>query len=322
MVFQFYKTLVFGVRGYRNFTKQGFLRNAAKFDAADLHVDLSNRHFIVSGSNSGIGFETARGLASLGAVVHMLCRNRERAEAARLKIIEDVPNADVRVHLADMSCIKSVLSFAEQFRSEKWPLHGLVLNAANHYAKRTATDEGFDASYATNVLSVFVLARELQEAVSASSGRIIMVSSGGMLTEVLDANDLECKNFEPWDGLKVYAKNKRAVVALAEVLAAENAHVYSCHPGWVDTPLVQEHLPNFRKKLEGKLREPPQGADTLVWLCAAPDAALARNGVKPGDFVFDRMPASKSIALCGVPSASDKEKMMLKLDADFALSKL
>jgi dehydrogenase/reductase SDR family protein 12 len=314
----FYRKTVFGLMGYMNFTNGGFRKHAASFRSQDLDLDLSGKHFVVSGANSGIGFSTAMGLAARGGTVHMLCRNPQRAEDAKLKIVEAHPAAadKVFVHIADLSKPTSLMQFAKDYRTAGHPLHALLHNGANHYGQRTVTDDGLEASFATNVFSIYLLTEELMPVLEQSGpgSRVIIVSSGGMLTEALHEDDLEAEHMKPYDGLQLYARNKRACVHMMETYAASKpageVEFYSMHPGWVDTPLVQEHLPSFRKKLEGKLRTPEEGADTLLWLAAAPKEALEANNVKPGDFVFDRRPASKSVWPCGVPGAKQIAQMM------------
>lgn len=88
-------------------------------------------------------------------------------------------------------------------------------------------------------------------------------------------------NEADYKGTEQYARAKRAQVTLNEMWSerygSRNIHFHALHPGWVDTPGVDESLPTFSKVLGPLLRTPEQGADTLVWL-AADDAAVASNG--------------------------------------------
>ena len=130
---------------------------------------------------------------------------------------------------------------------------------------------------ATHVLSPFLLTRALRPLLEASApSRVIVVASGGMYTEPLDVDALDP---EPaaYDGTKTYARCKRAQVVLAEEWTRElldtGITVNAMHPGWADTPGLRTALPGFSRVVGPLLRTPEEGADTIVWLAAAPDAA-------------------------------------------------
>ena len=91
----------------------------------------------------------------------------------------------------------------------------------------------------------------------------------------------------PFNGVNAYAQTKRAQVVLAEIWAqkgeSQQTHVHSMHPGWADTPGVEQSLPRFWNKMKNRLRTPHQGADTIVWL------ALSSQAIQcSGQFWFDR----------------------------------
>ena len=114
------------------------------------------------------------------------------------------------------------------------------------------------------------------------------MSSGGQYTQALDLDDLQSPT-GPWKGANVYARAKRAQVVLAREwakrLGRRGVAVHAMHPGWADTPGVAESLPQFRRVLGPLLRTPAQGADTIVWLASADEAA--QHG---GGFWLDRRP--------------------------------
>ncbi|MBJ7521797.1 MAG: SDR family NAD(P)-dependent oxidoreductase, partial [Solirubrobacteraceae bacterium] len=134
-------------------------------------------------------------------------------------------------------------------------------------------DDGIELTFATNVAGPFLLTSLLSDLLAAAApSRVINISSGGMYTAKLDADDLQAAE-GTFDGVRQYAQTKRAEVILTE-LWAERLHergviVHSMHPGWVDTPGVQESLPTFNKIMGPLLRDAAQGADTIVWLGAA-----------------------------------------------------
>lgn len=95
----------------------------------DLEVDLRGRVAVVTGANQGIGYATATDLARKGATVHLVCRNKERGEAARDAIVKETANADVQLHVADLSSVAQTKALAAELLAAGQPLHLLVNNA-------------------------------------------------------------------------------------------------------------------------------------------------------------------------------------------------
>ncbi|MEM9177736.1 MAG: SDR family NAD(P)-dependent oxidoreductase [Myxococcota bacterium] len=268
-----------------SFDRIGFARHALGFDPADLDVDLTGRRALVTGANSGIGYATSLALADLGAEVTLLCRNAERAEAAAARIREATGSRRVSWQTVDMSDLTSVEAACAELAKE--PIDVLVHNAGVLPDDRIESKEGLELTFATHVAGPHLMTARLREALEASDdGRVVWVSSGGMLTTRLQMNDPQWRHRE-YDGVRAYAETKRAQVVLAELWAAELAGsgvvVHSMHPGWADTPAVASSLPRFHQVTEAILRTPEEGADTVIWLAAA-DAATESSG----RFFFDR----------------------------------
>jgi dehydrogenase/reductase SDR family member 12 len=115
----------------------------------------------------------------------------------------------------------------------------------------------------------------------SAPARIINVSSGGMYTQRIHVEDLQ-SDHQKYDGPVAYARTKRAEVILTELwakrLEGTGVVVHAMHPGWVDTPGVRSSLPQFYKATSRLLRTPKEGADTIVWLGAAPEPARSSGG--------------------------------------------
>lgn len=92
-------------------------------------MDLRGRVAVVTGANQGIGYATATDLARKGATVHLVCRNKERGEAARDAIVKETANADVQLHVADLSSVAQTKALAAELLAAGQPLHLLVNNA-------------------------------------------------------------------------------------------------------------------------------------------------------------------------------------------------
>ncbi|MGB3049577.1 MAG: SDR family NAD(P)-dependent oxidoreductase [Polyangiales bacterium] len=253
---------------------------------SSIDADLTGRTAVVTGATSGLGKYTATELARLGANVRIVGRDRDRTQRAAQAIAEQTGNVAVRVEIADLSLMSDVRALAGRLET---PIHILVNNAGVLLPTRSETAEGVETTFATNLLGHFLLTNLLVPKLATSApARIINVSSGGMYAQRILVNDLQNAR-GTYDGAKAYARTKRGQVILtelwAEALAPRGIVVHAMHPGWADTPGVSTSLPRFYKLTKPLLRSPAQGADTIVWLCAADDAARST-----GKFWHDRTP--------------------------------
>jgi dehydrogenase/reductase SDR family member 12 len=248
---------------------------------------MEGKVVLITGATSGLGLAAADGYARLGATVWLAVRNRERGEDARASILEHRRNADVHLDLCDLSRLESVRRFAERFAAESQRLDVLVNNAGVLTQEREVSADGTELTLATNVIGPFLLTHLLIPVLERSApSRIVNVSSGGMYTQKLRAEDLQSEQ-EEFDGPTVYARTKRAEVVLTEMwaqrLAGTGVTAHAMHPGWADTAGVRSSLPRFYRVTRPLLRSPDQGADTIVWLGAAAEPAET-----PGGFWHDR----------------------------------
>ena len=286
-----------------SFDRSGYRRHARSFAPDDLDVDLAGRVCLVTGANSGIGFETSRALAERGATVWMLCRDRKRGEEALTRIRHTTRSKRVHLALLDVSDPAAARRFARDFASTRVDV--LVHNAGVLPSARETAADGHELTLATHVLGPWRLTRALLPRLRASAdARVVFVSSGGMYTQRLSLDDCEWRR-RPYDGVAAYAQTKRMQVVLAGLLAEELATsgvtVSAMHPGWADTPAVRSSLPRFWSLMRHRLRTPAEGADTVVWLAASP-AARARSGL----FWFDRQPRATHLLPWTRESGSDR----------------
>jgi dehydrogenase/reductase SDR family protein 12 len=255
-------------------------------------VDMRGRTAMVTGASAGIGEAACAGLAAAGAVVHMVVRDLGRGESARERIAAASGSERLVVHRCNVSSLASVRELAAGYLEQGDPLHVLVNNAGILPSTRSLTDEGFELTFATNVLGPFLLTALLLPALRRSApARVLNVSSGGMYSAKIDVADPQLEESE-FEGTRFYAHTKRAEVILSEEwgrrLAGDRIVVHSVHPGWVATAGVAESLPRFHKVMGPLLREPSAGADTIVWLAGAEEPALSS-----GDFWHDRRRRAK-----------------------------
>jgi NAD(P)-dependent dehydrogenase (short-subunit alcohol dehydrogenase family) len=256
---------------------------------------LVGRHVLVTGASGGLGLATARGLARLGAAVHLTGRDATRLDDARAQLLGEQPLAEVTTHVADVSNLAETAEFARQFSAEVPRLHAVVHNAGVMPPKRTTTAEGHELTLATHVLGPHVLTYGLREALAG--GWVVVVTSGGAYGQRLDVDDPEFATGD-YSGVTAYARTKRMQLVLTELwardLAADDIRVHSMHPGWADTPGVTDSLPRFAAVTGPLLRDADSGADTAVWLTATADA------IGTGGFWHDRRRRSTHYAPVGV----------------------
>jgi NAD(P)-dependent dehydrogenase (short-subunit alcohol dehydrogenase family) len=162
---------------------------------------------IITGSNSGIGKETAIALARMGATIIMVVRDRERGEKARTEIVKQTGNASVDLMICDLSSMDSIRHFAEEFKKKYDRLDVLINNAGASFSKREVTSEGFERNFAVNYLGPFLLTHELLDLLKSSApSRIINVSSGLAKNGKVDLDDLQSeKNYK---GTKFYSPSR------------------------------------------------------------------------------------------------------------------
>jgi dehydrogenase/reductase SDR family protein 12 len=251
------------------------------WSAADLRP-MGGKVVLVTGATSGLGLAAAEGFARLGAAVRLFARSAQRGERARATVAERSGNSDVQVSLCDISDLEAVRQFAERFSAQTSRLDVLVNNAGALAGERTLSVDGIELTFATNVLGPFLLTNLLIPLLQKSApSRVINVSSGGMYTQRIHLNDLQMEH-EDFDGPTAYARSKRAQVVLTELwaerLRGTGVVVHAMHPGWADTPGLKSSLPRFYGLTKRLLRTPQEGADTIVWLGAAPEPARSSGG--------------------------------------------
>ena len=170
----------------------------------------------------------------------------------------------------------------------------LVNNVGIQKRDQILTREGLETSFATNILSHYLLTRELlRRNMLADTATVIEVSSGGMYNHAMVVKDLNL-TAAGYLGVRAYGLSKRAQVMLTshwrQHCAGSGKTFYAMHPGWVDTAAVGRSMPRFRAILKPVLREHAQGADTIVWLAAAKPQQQA-----PESIWFDRKERSAHI---------------------------
>lgn len=285
-----------------SFARPGYEARLKTWDDPAIDIDLSAQCIAVTGANSGIGFATTQGLIARGAHVIMICRDASRAERAKQALLKDAPDAQISIELADLGDLEQVSQLAMRLQSYG-PLDALVHNAGMLLGQPAISPQGHELTFSVHVLGPYLLTQRLHDLMVIVPGtRVVFVSSGGMYTQKLKVSKLPTgpKRF---DGTVIYAQAKRAQVFLARQFARmlDGVAVSAMHPGWVDTPGVRSALPGFFKVTKSWLRTPEQGADTIIWLVASPDAASPE-----GLFFFDRQTRTTHLPMMQTNSSEEE----------------
>lgn len=247
---------------------------------------MQGRTVVVTGSTGGIGRAAARRLARLGATVVVVGRSSEKVGETVAAIRSE--GGAAAAETADLSLMGDVHRLAGRLLAGFERIDVLVNNVGVLLVERRVTEEGLEATFATNLLGQFVLTGLLvPRLVESAPSRVVNVSSGGMYS-VRISSDVESR-WGDYDGRTAYARTKRGQVILTEIwagrLAGDGVVVHAMHPGWADTAGVRSGIPMFHALTRPALRSVEQGADTIVWLAASPEA-----GETTGLFWHDRRP--------------------------------
>ena len=271
--------------GIWRFTKLGYRSSRRRWKPVSAYQ--ADRHAVITGATSGIGEAAARQLAELGARLTLVVRDEEKARALVDELQSETGNEHINYEVADLSLMSDVHALCDRLLDAGEPIDMLINNAGALFNPRQQTSEGFEMSFALLLLSPCILTERLHPLLKrAGSSRVVNVLSGGMYTQKIDVRDLQSRSGE-YSGSVAYAKAKRGLMILTEEWAANwNADgiiVNAMHPGWVDTPGVEEALPGFYRVTRRFLRTPEEGADTAVWLATSSEA-----GKVTGKFWLDR----------------------------------
>jgi NAD(P)-dependent dehydrogenase (short-subunit alcohol dehydrogenase family) len=207
--------------------------------------DLSGKVAIVTGANSGIGYETALELAQKGATVVMACRSLLKAESAANEIRQTNPSGEVVVMKLDLGDLDSVRDFAAAFQARYDRLDLLINNAGIMVPPYGKTAQGFETQIGVNHLGHFALTGLLLDVLlRTSQSRVVTVSSGSHRFGQMDFADLhwERKTYKP---NPAYGQSKLANLLFTYELqrklaaAGRDTIAVAAHPGWTETNLQQ-----------------------------------------------------------------------------------
>ena len=202
----------------------------------------SGRTAVVTGANSGLGYNTARALALKGAKVILACRNVEKGELARKEIMEDGAEVEPEVFHLDLASLESVQQFSEKFLESAERLDLLINNAGLMAVPYARTEDGFEMQFGVNHLGHFALTARLWPLISHTIGsRVVQVSSLAHLWGEIRKKDIHWEQgYKKWGA---YGMSKLANLLFIHELAARLSGVgktviaAAAHPGYANTEL-------------------------------------------------------------------------------------
>lgn len=207
----------------------------------------SGRLAVITGSNIGLGLETAKALAGKGCAVVLACRNLPKAEAAKVQILALHPQAQVECMALDLSSLRSVRAFAQAFSQNHSTLDLLINNAGIMMPPYALSEDGFESQLAANHLGHFALTGLLLPLLIATPGsRIVSLSSLAHKWSPIQFDDLQFT--KGYDKRRAYGQSKLACLMFAYELQRRLAKAghptlsVAAHPGVSETNLFQ-HLP-------------------------------------------------------------------------------
>ena len=243
---------------------------------------------IVTGANTGLGYETTLGLAKTGMKVILACRNQDKAEQAKARILSQLPKAELAVMSLDLSQLASVRAFVEEYRDRYSHLNLLINNAGIMFPPYEQTEDGFESQFAVNYLSHFLLTQLLLDLMpDKPESRVVSLSSNAHKFGKINFEDLQ--SAEKYSSVAAYGQSKLACLLFANELnrrlQAKGSQIVSlcAHPGVSNTELPR-YIPKVVQlllrltPLPYMAHEPEAAALPTLYAALSPD-------LKGGDYL-------------------------------------
>lgn len=260
---------------------------------------MKDKTVVITGATNGIGLETARELARMGASVHLVGRDPARLEEAITSIRATSGDAKLHAYQADLSRQSEVRRLAAELKAALPRIDALINNAGALFMKRQESADGIELTWALNHLAYFLLTNLLLDTVKAAPGaRIVNVSSAAHVAGRIAWDDIDLKNGR-YAGFRAYAQSKMANImftfALARRLEGTGVTANAVHPGGVATGFAKNNGGVYRILMSTLarpfMRTPAQGAQTSIYVASAPDV----QGIS-GKYFADRKPVEPDSA--------------------------
>ncbi len=242
---------------------------------------------VITGATAGIGYQTARKYAAMGAHIIMINRNLEKSKKVRREIAEEF-GTPIESFIADLSLLADIQRVGKYLLSLERPIDTVIHNAGVHMEFRQETPDGLETNLVLHYLCPLIITRMLMPKYQLDrAGRVIFVSSEAYRFAVwgLDLEDLEWKR-RRYSGLKAYGAGKQAQILsmhiLARELASHNVTIHAMHPGLVRTESGRDNgrlYQWYKRNIIDRFSDTPEvSAEALYYLGASPEV-LQASGV-------------------------------------------
>ena len=237
-------------------------------------MDLKDKICVITGATSGIGVETAIELAGMGANLVLPCRDMQKGENLKHKILNQTANDKIDLVKCDLASFDSISQFCKYFKDNYSQLHVLINNAGVWDKKFSQTADNIETTFAVNHLAPFLMTNLLLDIIKNSApARIVNVSSDFHRKGTMKFDDLEGR--KKFNNFQAYGQSKLANILftkhLAEILKDNDITVNCLMPGVVKTNLFDTVNPFIKFFVKFIWISPQKGAETTVYLASSPD---------------------------------------------------
>ncbi|MFD1067154.1 SDR family oxidoreductase [Oceanobacillus locisalsi] len=239
---------------------------------------MERKTALITGGNSGIGYATAAELARQNYQLILVCRNGEKGEEARQKIINSTGNKDVDLRIADLSSQQDIRELAEQVQKHYTTLDVLINNAGGVFGQYQVNKDGFEMTFAVNYLAPFLLTHLLLDTLKASHpARIINIASV-VQDKHFHPEDAVHQTSSDYAGMQAYKTAKTAVLMMtyymSKRLENNGVTINALHPGFIYTPQATRLAPKWlRPVMKLFSKNPEQGAAIPIYLATSDEVA-------------------------------------------------
>ena len=221
------------------------------------NISLKDKTVLVTGANSGVGFKTAEISAYLGANVILACRNMERANEARLKLLSDYPESYISIMHLDLASLSSIEAFTEEIVTNKIDIDVFVNNAGAFRQPGKKTVDGFDLVIGTNYIGTYYLSEQMLPYLKTLPHEVVYINTISIIHKIakLDYVDFYYEKEKHYRTFPVYSRSKLCLAkytyALAKRYKESNVRIMMNHPGMTITPMGLNAIGKRLKRLAG-----------------------------------------------------------------------
>ena len=240
---------------------------------------MEDKTVVITGGTSGIGEIAAETLATMGARIVLIARDKVRGDATLARLHIHAPNLAHAIYFADLTRLSEMERVAAQVATNEPPIDVLINNAGALFGTRRLTEDGLESTFALNHMAYFVLTEKLRERLlAAGAARVINTASASHQGAALDFDDLQ--SAQSFGAVKAYGRSKLCNILftreLARRLRGTGVTANCLHPGFVATRFGDQSgglISYFTWFAKFFAISPVKGAETIVYLASSPEVA-------------------------------------------------